>query len=90
MIPLSLDNKILQFLVFRSQDSQEVNWCNYEIVTAVVHLGPSRKVGHYRVAAFMPGEVGFWYSDDNQPATWTPHLNAEIAEQCYMFGCLRR
>ena len=41
MIPLNLDNKILNFPVFRSQNSQEVTWCIFEIVTAVVHLGRS-------------------------------------------------
>ena len=84
MIPLNLENRILHFPRFCSQDSQAVTWCTYEIVTAVVLLRPSGQAGHYRVAAFLPGGVGVWYSDDNQPAT------ADIAEQCYVLGCLRK
>ena len=65
-IPLNLNTRDISLPVFTHPDALEVRWQAYRITTAIVHLGPNRQQGHYRAAAFLPGQSRLWYSDDNR------------------------
>ena len=89
-IPLNLITRDISLPVFTHPDALEVRWQTYSITTAVVHLGPNRQQGHYRVAAFLTGQSRLWYSDDNQAAVEMSHIPAQVSEQCYVLGCMLR
>ena len=90
LIPLDLNTRAIQLPIFNSQDSTEVHWKQYDITTAIVHLGPNQRAGHYRVSAFLPNNPGRWYSNDNQTAERLSAIPGEVKEQCYILGCLAR
>ena len=79
-----------QYAGHLSPDALEVRWQAYRVTTAIVHLGPDRQQGHYRAAAFLPGQSRLWYSDDNQAAVEMSHIPAQVSEQCYVLGCMLR
>ena len=89
-IPLNLNTRDISLPVFTHPDALEVRWQAYRITTAIVHLGPNRQQGHYRAAAFLPGQSRLWYSDDNQAAVEMSHIPAQVSEQCYVLGCMLR
>ena len=89
-IPLNLNTRDISLPVFTHPDALEVRWQAYSITTAIVHLGPNRQQGHYRVAAFLTGQSRLWYSDDNQAAVEMSHIPAQVSEQCYVLGCMLR
>ena len=89
-IPLNLGNRGILLPVFASPHNVDVNWKQYDIVTAITHLGPTQNSGHYRVAAFMHEHTTCWYTNDNQAAEVMSTIPAEVQEQCYILGCLAR
>ena len=89
-IPLNLNQRDISLPVFTHPDTLEVRWQAYSITTAIVHLGPNRQQGHYRAAAFLPGQSRLWYSDDDQAAVEMSHIPAQVSEQCYVLGCMLR
>ena len=89
-IPLNLNTRDISLPVFTHPDTLEVRWHAYSITTAVVHLGPNRQQGHYRSAAFLPGQSRLWYFDDDQAAVEMSHIPDQVSEQCYVLGCMLR
>ena len=89
-LPLDLDHRGILLPVFDSPQSVNVNWHQYDIVTAITHLGATPASGHYRVAAFMHGHTTCWYTNDNQAAEVLSNIPAEVQEQSYILGCLAR
>ena len=89
-IPLNLDHRGILLPVFTSPHDVNVDWKQYDIVTAITHLGPTPTSGHYRVAAFMRENATCWYTNDNQAAEVMSNIPAEVQEQCYILGCLAR
>ena len=85
-IPLNLNTRDISLPVFTHPDALEVRWQAYRITTAILHLGPNRQQGHYRAAAFLPGQSRLWYSDDNQAAVEMSHIPAQVSELGAMFG----
>ena len=58
MILLDLESRLIKLPISNGKDIR-VRWQAYHMTTAIVHLGPSRQAGHYRVAAFIPDVNGF-------------------------------
>ena len=89
-IPINLTHREIQLPVFTSQHDVEVSWKNYEITTAIIHLGHDQHSGHYRVAAFDSNPHMCWYSNDNQAAELHEAIPAEVSEHSYILGCRAR
>ena len=58
LIPLDLNTRAIKLPIFNSQDSTEVHWKQYDITTAIVHLGLMKELGVIECQLFYPITAG--------------------------------